>query len=182
MAADLGIATAHIDSLTTGEDDLVLDEDADLTRFVSELRLLKDEYEVAQLQLAVDVTAAGFDDIVANLPRIVEHPRGERVVEGVFHLRARSDGNWEGYDTIAASGPHACYLHWTRNDGVVAAGDLILIDAGVEVDSLYTADITRTIPAQRTLHRRAAAGLRSRARGGRRRVRCSTSPERSSAT
>ena len=68
------------------------------------------------------------------------------MVEGVFHRRARSDGNGEGYDTIAASGPHACYLHWTRNDGAVLPGDLILIDAGVEADSLYTADITRTIP------------------------------------
>jgi Xaa-Pro aminopeptidase len=92
------------------------------------------------------VTADGFDDIVADLPAIIEHPRGERVVEGVFHRRARSDGNAVGYDTIAASGPHACYLHWTRNDGAVVPGDLILIDAGVEVDSLYTADITRTLP------------------------------------
>ena len=146
VASDLGLATAHIDAFAASEDDVVVDDDADLTRFVSELRLRKDDYEVAQLQLAVDVTAAGFDDIVANLPRIIEHPRGERIVEGVFHQRARSDGNWEGYDTIAASGPHACYLHWTRNDGAVAPGDLILIDAGVEVDSLYTADITRTIP------------------------------------
>jgi len=146
VASDLGLATAHIDDFAASDDDVVVDDDADLTRFVSELRLRKDDYEVAQLQLAVDVTAAGFDDIVANLPRIVEHPRGERIVEGVFHQRARSDGNWEGYDTIAASGPHACYLHWTRNDGAVAPGDLILIDAGVEVDSLYTADITRTIP------------------------------------
>jgi Xaa-Pro aminopeptidase len=146
VAADLGVATAHIDSFAASEDDLVVDEDADLTRFVSELRLHKDEYEIAQMQLAIDVTSDGFDDIVANLPRIIEHPRGERVVEGVFHQRARTDGNWEGYDTIAASGPHACYLHWTRNDGAVAPGDLILIDAGVEMDSLYTADITRTIP------------------------------------
>ena len=146
VASDLGLATAHIDDFAASDDDVVVDDDADLTRFVSELRLRKDDYEVAQLQLAVDVTAAGFDDIVANLPRIIEHPRGERIVEGVFHQRARSDGNWEGYDTIAASGPHACYLHWTRNDGTVAPGDLILIDAGVEVDSLYTADITRTIP------------------------------------
>jgi Xaa-Pro aminopeptidase len=150
VATDLGLATAHIDSFAASDDDVVVDEDADLTRFVSELRLRKDEYEVAQLQLAVDVTADGFDDIVANLPRILEHPRGERIVEGVFHQRARSDGNWEGYDTIAASGPHACYLHWTRNDGAVAPGDLILIDAGVEVDSLYTADITRTIPVSGT--------------------------------
>jgi Xaa-Pro aminopeptidase len=150
VASDLGVATAHLDSFAATDADLVVDEDADLTRFVSELRLRKDEYEIAQLQLAVDVTADGFDDIVAHLPRIIEHPRGERIVEGVFHQRARSDGNGEGYDTIAASGPHACYLHWTRNDGAVAPGDLILIDAGVEVDSLYTADITRTIPVSGT--------------------------------
>ncbi|MDL9980879.1 aminopeptidase P family protein [Microbacterium sp. ASV49] len=146
VAVELGIATAHVDGFDEQEGDLVLDEDENLTRVVSELRLVKDEYEIAQMRLAVDVTAAGFDDIVRELPSIIEHPRGERVVEGVFHRRARSDGNGEGYDTIAAAGPHACYLHWTRNDGAVVPGDLILIDAGVEVDSLYTADITRTLP------------------------------------
>jgi Xaa-Pro aminopeptidase len=146
VAADLGVATAHIDDFAAGEDDRVVGEDAEVTRFVSELRLVKDDYEIAQLREAVAATAAGFDDIVADLPRVIAHPRGERIVEGVFHLRARSDGNTVGYDTIAASGPHACYLHWTRNDGAVVPGDLILIDAGVEVDSLYTADITRTLP------------------------------------
>lgn len=150
VAGELGIPTAHVDTFETREGDLVVDQDEELTRFVSELRLRKDDYEIAQLRLAVQVTAAGFDDIVRELPRIVEHPRGERVVEGVFHQRARSDGNWEGYDTIAASGPHACYLHWTRNDGAVLPGDLILIDAGAEVDSLYTADITRTLPVSGT--------------------------------
>ena len=146
VAADLGLRTAHVDSFVAADDDRVVGIDDELTRFVSELRLVKDEYELAQLALAVEVTASGFDDIVAELPRIIEHPRGERVVEGVFHRRARADGNAVGYDTIAASGPHACYLHWTRNDGAVVPGDLILIDAGVEVDSLYTADITRTLP------------------------------------
>ncbi|QKJ19124.1 aminopeptidase P family protein [Microbacterium hominis] len=146
VAADLGVATAHIDAFASADGDLVVGDDADLTRFVSELRLVKDDWEIAQMRLAVDVTANGFDDIVADLPRIIEHPRGERLVEGVFHQRARSDGNTVGYDTIAASGPHACYLHWTRNDGAVVPGDLILIDAGVEIDSLYTADITRTLP------------------------------------
>ncbi len=150
VAADLGIATAHIDEFQAAAEDLIVDEDADLTRFVSELRLVKDEYEIAQMRLAVESTARGFDDIVADLPRIIATPRGERAVEGVFHHRARVDGNGEGYDTIAASGPHACYLHWTRNDGPVVPGDLILIDAGVEVDSLYTADITRTLPVSGT--------------------------------
>ena len=71
-------------------------------------------------------------------------------MEGTFNRRARADGNTVGYDTIAASGAHACILHWTRNDGAVQPGDLILIDAGVEVDSLYTADITRTLPVSGT--------------------------------
>ncbi|MDJ1113495.1 aminopeptidase P family protein [Microbacterium dauci] len=150
VASDLGLATAHVDAFAASEGDLVLDEDEGLTRFVSELRLVKDPYEIAQMQLAVDATARGFDDIVAELPRIIDTPRGERAIEGVFHLRARTDGNGEGYDTIAASGPHACYLHWTRNDGAVVPGDLVLIDAGVEVDSLYTADITRTLPVSGT--------------------------------
>ena len=146
VAADLGLATAPLDAFRSADDDLVVDVDPELTRAVSELRLVKDDYELAQLRAAIRVTADGFDDIVRELPEIIAHPRGERVVEGVFHRRARSDGNGEGYDTIAAAGPHACYLHWTRNDGAVVPGDLILIDAGTEMDSLYTADITRTIP------------------------------------
>jgi Xaa-Pro aminopeptidase len=68
------------------------------------------------------------------------------VVETAFDARARQEGNGVGYDTIAASGPHACTLHWIRNDGPVREGDLVLVDAGAEMDSLYTADITRTLP------------------------------------
>ena len=120
--------------------------DEELARDVSELRLIKDAYEIAQMREAVDATARGFADVIRNLPRILAHERGERIVEGVFNGRARADGNAVGYDTIAASGPHACILHWTRNDGPVAPGDLILIDAGVEMESYYTADITRTLP------------------------------------
>jgi Xaa-Pro aminopeptidase len=150
VAADLEIATAHLDQFEAVEGELVLEEDETLTRFVSELRLVKDEFEIAEMRRAVEITAKGFDDIIRELPAATAHARGERVVEGVFHRRAREDGNGEGYDTIAASGPHACYLHWTRNDGTVVPGDLILVDAGVEADSLYTADITRTLPVSGT--------------------------------
>ncbi|TFB54553.1 aminopeptidase P family protein [Cryobacterium sp. Sr3] len=124
--------------------------DEQFARGLSELRLVKDSYEIAQMRLAVAATARGFEDIIRDLPRSSTHHRGERLVEGVFNTRARSDGNAVGYDTIAASGPHACILHWTRNDGAVVPGDLILIDAGVEVDSYYTADITRTLPVNGT--------------------------------
>jgi Xaa-Pro aminopeptidase len=129
-------------------DDLALD--AELARDASELRLVKDAWEIEELRAAVAATHRGFDDIVADLAEAADHPRGERVVEGTFNRRARIDGNAVGYETIAASGPHACILHWTRNDGAVLPGDLILVDAGVEVDSCYTADITRTLPVSGT--------------------------------
>ncbi len=126
------------------------DGDATLARDLSELRLVKDEYEIDQMRRAVAATKLGFDDVIADRPAIVAHPRGERLVEGTFNRRARADGNTVGYDTIAASGPHACILHWTRNNGPVREGDLILLDAGIELDSYYTADITRTLPISGT--------------------------------
>ncbi|EXU63580.1 Xaa-Pro aminopeptidase [Streptomyces sp. PRh5] len=120
--------------------------DAELSAALGELRLIKDAWEVGQLQLAVDHTVAGFEDVVRALPRALAHPRGERWIEGVFGLRARAEGNGTGYETIVASGAHACVLHWIRNDGPLDARRLLLLDAGVETDSLYTADITRTLP------------------------------------
>ena len=126
------------------------DPDDELARDLSELRLVKDAFEIAEMRAAVDATKLGFDDVVGDLSEITAHARGERLVEGTFNRRARAEGNTVGYDTIAASGPHACILHWTRNDGPVVPGDLILIDAGIELDSYYTADITRTLPVNGT--------------------------------
>ncbi|MET4580605.1 Xaa-Pro aminopeptidase [Conyzicola nivalis] len=136
--------------LAADADGVENDGDAELARDLSELRLVKDSYEIAQMRLAVDATKQGFDDVIADLPQIVAHERGERLVEGTFNRRARADGNTVGYDTIAASGPHACILHWTRNDGPVVPGDVILLDAGIELESYYTADITRTLPINGT--------------------------------
>jgi Xaa-Pro aminopeptidase len=90
----------------------------------------------------------GFEDVVRSLAEAREH--GERWVEGTFNRRARTEGNDVGYDTIAACGQHACTLHWIRNDGPVQAGDLLLLDAGVEGPELYTADVTRTMPVSGT--------------------------------
>ena len=149
VAADLGLCTAHLAEFVEAEGDRTL-EDPELDRAASELRLVKDAYELREMQLAVDATGRGFDDVLSGLDRAVAEARGERVIEGTFNLRARLDGNAVGYETIAASGAHACTLHWMRNDGVVRDGDLLLLDAGVEVDSLYTADITRTIPISGT--------------------------------
>jgi Xaa-Pro aminopeptidase len=120
--------------------------DAELLEALAELRLVKDEYEVAQMREAVAATIAGFEEVVRNLRRATRHRRGERVIEATFDGHAREEGNAVGYETIAAAGDHATTLHWITNDGVVREGDLVLLDAGVEVDSLYTADVTRTLP------------------------------------
>src|SRR6185436_1545909 len=98
--------------------------------------------ELRELQAAIDSTRRGFEDVIASL----RAGKSEREVEGAFNLRARVEGNDVGYGTIAAAGHHACVLHWTRNDGALKKGDLLLLDAGVEGHSLYTADITRTLP------------------------------------
>lgn len=120
--------------------------DDELLQTLSEMRVVKDEFEIAQIRKAVDVTRAGFDHVVASLPQAIDHHRGERVIEAAFDLAARTDGNGVGYDTIAAAGNHACTLHWIKNTGQVRPGDLVLVDAGAEVDTLYTADVTRTLP------------------------------------
>lgn len=114
---------------------------------ISAMRFVKDDYEIRQMRQAIEVTARGFADIAKAMPRAIRSTHGERVIETTFFARAREEGYDLGYDTIAASGSHACILHWNRNTGTVNKDDLVLIDAGCELNSLYTADITRTIPA-----------------------------------
>ncbi len=142
--------TAQVDRLREGlsaEDKAAATvRDAELTVALSELRLVKDAFELGEMREACAQTADAFAAVVADLPEAVRRGRGERWVEGVFGLHARHTGNAVGYDTIAASGDHACTLHWIRNDGELREGDLLLLDAGVELDTLYTADVTRTLP------------------------------------
>ncbi|MCU7823843.1 aminopeptidase P family protein [Kitasatospora sp. DSM 101779] len=124
----------------------VLDEERDdeLKVFLSGLRLVKDEWEVGELRAACDATVKGFTDVVRELGQAVA--TSERWIEGTFWRRARVEGNDVGYGSICAAGPHATTLHWVRNDGEVRPGELLLLDAGVETGTLYTADVTRTLP------------------------------------
>lgn len=160
-----GIRVKHIDTLekflskeretllVRGEDAVVdklipsrKKREAEFLTHLSEMRLLKDSYEVNQMQVAVDASIRGFADMVQVFPKATATPRGERIIEAAFFGRARLEGNELGYDSIVASGAHACILHWIKNDGDVKNGDLILIDAGAEMESFFTADITRTLP------------------------------------
>jgi Xaa-Pro aminopeptidase len=124
------------------------EHDQELATVLSEHRLVKDDFEISQLQLAINYTVLGFEDVVRALPAAQD--RGERIIEGVFNLRARVEGNDVGYDTIVASGSRATILHWMRNDGDVKSGEMLLLDAGIECHNLYTADVTRTMPINGT--------------------------------
>ncbi|GAA3269724.1 aminopeptidase P family protein [Dactylosporangium vinaceum] len=165
-ATELQLQTAHVSELPAALDDIapgrtrVLrgfdplvdaavrsaspERDAELAQTLSELRLVKDAWELEQLQEAIDATVRGFEDAARAIP--ADRPVSERLIEGLFWLRARHDGNDVGYGSIVGSGPHAAILHWMRNDGATRPGDLLLMDMGVENRNLYTADVTRTIP------------------------------------
>lgn len=113
---------------------------------VSDLRMVKDEWEIAQLREAIDATVGGFAAVANEVPRAVAQGLSERWLQGTFDRHARTFGNGPGYSTIVGSGPHAPILHWVRCDGPILPGETLLLDMGVEANSLYTADVTRTIP------------------------------------
>jgi Xaa-Pro aminopeptidase len=163
MSSSLGIECRHIDDLAgalAGQgktrvlrgvdsrvDAMVAGDEArdqELATVLAELRLVKDDWEVSQLQEACDITALGFEDSVREWDRVLEF--GERWIEGTFFRRARAMGNDIGYDSIVGGGRHATTLHWIDNTGPVTPGELLLLDMGVEATTLYTADVTRTIP------------------------------------
>ncbi len=139
-------ARIRADSGDPIEDQLSTDpgRDAELATVLAELRLIKDDGEIAELRAAADSTARGFADTVRERAGAFEF--GERWLEGTFWRRARAEGNDVGYSSIVAGGSHATTLHWTRNDGPIREGDLLLLDMGIERRSLYTADVTRTVP------------------------------------
>jgi Xaa-Pro aminopeptidase len=122
--------------------------DHDFARVLSEMRLVKDDWELQQLQEACDITALGFEDGVREWEQVLRH--GERWLEGTFFRRARAMGNDLGYDSIVAGGSHATTLHWIENSGAVRPGEMLLLDMGVEGRNLYTADVTRTLPVDGT--------------------------------
>jgi len=164
LSASLGVSCRHIDELPArlerGSDktrvlrgvEARLDamvptdqaRDQEFARVASEMRLVKDDWEVAELQEACDITTLGFEDSVREWDRALEF--GERWIEGTFFRRARAMGNDIGYDSIVGGGSHATTLHWIENTGPITPGELVLLDMGVEGRNLYTADVTRTLP------------------------------------
>jgi Xaa-Pro aminopeptidase len=110
---------------------------------LDELRLVKDEVEIARLRRAAEISIAGHHaGVVALCPG-----RGEWVVEAAIDAAFRSTGaRGSAYDTIVGSGANACVLHYVDNASTIGADALVLVDAGADY-GLYNGDITRTYPA-----------------------------------
>jgi Xaa-Pro aminopeptidase len=151
LAAGSGMRTRIVRGVDPALEAAVTTDEArddELEEALSELRLVKDDWEIREMRKAVDSTVRGFTDVVGELSRAVAS--SERWIEGTFFRRARLEGNSVGYGTICAAGDHATIMHWTSNDGPVRPGELLLLDAGVETHTLYTADVTRTLPISGT--------------------------------
>jgi Xaa-Pro aminopeptidase len=115
---------------------------ADPSTILDELRLIKSPEEIAALQEACRVSAAGHVEAI----RFAAPGRTEHQVQAAMEYVFRSSGAVrEGYPSIVASGDNACILHYTENDRLMEDGDLLLIDAAAEIGCL-SSDITRTFP------------------------------------
>jgi len=127
----------------------------DLPPLVDEMRLFKDEHESAIMLRAGEISAGAH----ARAMRFARPGVFEYELEAeLLHEFRRHGAQFPAYTPIVASGPNACVLHYNANNRRIRDGDLVLIDAGCELDG-YASDITRTFPvngrfspAQRALY------------------------------
>lgn len=109
---------------------------------LDEMRLIKDAREIADMRRAADISAAAH----RRAMRAAAPGRFEYEIEAeLMHEFRRCGAQAPAYSPIVAGGANACILHYVDNSQPLRDGELLLIDAGCEVDS-YAADITRTFP------------------------------------
>jgi Xaa-Pro aminopeptidase len=151
-ATELQLHTAHLDELPAALDDSapgrtrVLrgfdpsvdarvrpgapERDHELAGALSELRLVKDAWELEQLQDAIDATGAR---VRGRGPRLTRRPARQRAAHrGRLRPARPPRGQRRRLHSIVGAGAHGAILHWTRNDGRTRPGELLLMDMGVE--------------------------------------------------
>jgi len=114
----------------------------DVRSLLDPMRLVKDAEELGVMRRAADISAGAHRRAMqAARPGMHEF----EIEAELLHEFRRHGAQAPAYTSIVASGGNACVLHYVSNDGLLAAGDLLLIDAGCELDG-YASDITRTFP------------------------------------
>jgi Xaa-Pro aminopeptidase len=114
----------------------------DLHALLNEMRLLKDSSEIAIMRRAAAISGEAH----ARAMRMSRPGLREYHLEAeLLHEFRRHGSQAVAYNSIVATGANSCVLHYRAGDAELKAGDLVLIDAGCELDS-YASDITRTFP------------------------------------
>jgi Xaa-Pro aminopeptidase len=120
----------------------VPDSIVDVRKLLDEMRLYKSEAEVAVMRCSANIAAAAHQRAMQfTRPGMMEYE-----IEAEFlHEFYRHGSQAPAYTSIVAGGANACTLHYNANNAKLRDGDLLLIDAGCELDG-YASDITRTFP------------------------------------
>jgi Xaa-Pro aminopeptidase len=114
----------------------------DVRALIDEMRLVKDAQEVVLMRRSARIAAGAHRRAMqATRPGRSEH---EIEAELLYEFR-RNGAQFPAYSPIVAGGANSCVLHYVFNDAPLCDGDLLLIDAGCELDG-YASDITRTFP------------------------------------
>jgi len=114
----------------------------DVRSVLSGMRLIKDEHELAIMRRAAEISGAAH---VRAMRMAAPGSREYEIEAELLHEFVKNGARQPAYGSIVAAGANACVLHYRENSAVLRKGDLMLIDAGCELDS-YAADITRTFP------------------------------------
>lgn len=114
----------------------------DLSHFINELRLFKSAAELRVMREAGEISArAHVRAMKASKPGVMEYQLEAEILHE-FHM---AGARFPAYNTIVGGGKNGCILHYIENSAALKNGDLVLIDAGCELEN-YAADITRTFP------------------------------------
>jgi Xaa-Pro aminopeptidase len=114
----------------------------DLRAVLDDMRLVKDDGELGVMRRAAAISVAAH----VRAMRATRPGRSEYEIEAELLYEFRRRGSqYPAYTPIVAGGPNACVLHYRENSSRLADGDLLLVDAGCELDG-YASDVTRTFP------------------------------------
>ena len=137
------------------------DQQRDLCSLLDEMRLVKDPHEQDTMRRASAISAGAHIRAMqrsAAMLRAGQEVREYHLDAELLHEFRQRGSQYPAYGSIVAGGANACVLHYRADAGLIRDGDLVLIDAGCELDG-YASDITRTFPAngkftgpQRTLY------------------------------
>jgi len=128
------------------------EQQRDLCGPLDEMRLVKDAHEQATMRRAAQISAGAHIramQLCASRLRAGQEVREYHLDAELLHEFRRHGSQYPAYGSIVAAGANACVLHYRADAGLVRDGELVLIDAGCELDG-YASDITRTFPANGT--------------------------------